>query len=247
MILRRIAIALREQSWFNVFVELALIVVGVFLGIQVSNWNESRADRQLEVMLIQHLAADFRDIEDRAASDALAAESRIEILESLSLALSDNANRPNLDGLLEEFSDAAGTTTSIEGSATYEEMLATGRLGLIRSQTLRDALAEYNRIRVRAEAAQEINWGAAFSVAPEVLRAGSLARGVLSGKGATKDFEREFSEILSGEDIYRDVAAFLDIQKFILAWATRRLEAARTVRVELGEENQSRTEVPAGR
>ena len=61
-------------------------------------------------------------------------------------------------------------------------------------------------------------------------------RGVISGKGAKTDFERELSEILADESMTGDIAVFLDIQKFVLAWINRSLEAARTVLVELGED-----------
>ena len=42
MILRRIAEAFRRQDWFTVFVETMIVVVGVFVGLQVDNWNAAR-------------------------------------------------------------------------------------------------------------------------------------------------------------------------------------------------------------
>jgi hypothetical protein len=48
MILRRIADAFRQQDWFTVLVEILIVVMGVFLGLQVSNWNEARAHRAEE-------------------------------------------------------------------------------------------------------------------------------------------------------------------------------------------------------
>jgi len=44
MILRRIAEHLKQQHWTGVFIELAIVVLGVFLGMQVSNWNAERAE-----------------------------------------------------------------------------------------------------------------------------------------------------------------------------------------------------------
>ena len=44
MILRRIAEAFRRQDWFTVFVETMIVVVGVFVGLQVDNWNAARVD-----------------------------------------------------------------------------------------------------------------------------------------------------------------------------------------------------------
>lgn len=45
MILRRLSQALKEQNWAAIVIEFILLVSGVFLGIQVSNWNAARVDR----------------------------------------------------------------------------------------------------------------------------------------------------------------------------------------------------------
>jgi hypothetical protein len=45
MILRRLTQAFREQNWTAIVIEFVLLVAGVFLGIQVSNWNQARVDR----------------------------------------------------------------------------------------------------------------------------------------------------------------------------------------------------------
>lgn len=45
MILRRLAQNLKQQNWTAIWIEFVLLVAGVFMGIQVSNWNEARADR----------------------------------------------------------------------------------------------------------------------------------------------------------------------------------------------------------
>ena len=45
MILRRLVSHLKDQHWTGVFIELAIVVLGVVIGMQVSNWNQTRADR----------------------------------------------------------------------------------------------------------------------------------------------------------------------------------------------------------
>ena len=42
MILRRLGNALREQNWFTVVLEVLIVVVGIFFGLQVDDWNERR-------------------------------------------------------------------------------------------------------------------------------------------------------------------------------------------------------------
>ncbi|WP_430404833.1 hypothetical protein [Hyphomonas sp.] len=55
MILRRITTAFRKQDWFTVAVETLIVVLGVFLGIQLGNWNEAQALRMQETELLQEL------------------------------------------------------------------------------------------------------------------------------------------------------------------------------------------------
>jgi hypothetical protein len=52
MIIRRFVTALRQQDWATVTIEFVLVVLGVFVGIQASNWNESiEIDRKLDVAM----------------------------------------------------------------------------------------------------------------------------------------------------------------------------------------------------
>jgi len=60
MILRRLAAAFRRQDWPTVGLEIMIVVLGVFLGLQVNNWTVNRSDRAAE---IEHLAALEQDIQ----------------------------------------------------------------------------------------------------------------------------------------------------------------------------------------
>ncbi len=48
MILRRITQHVKAQNWTAVALDFVIVVIGVFIGIQVANWNENRGDRELE-------------------------------------------------------------------------------------------------------------------------------------------------------------------------------------------------------
>ncbi len=39
MILRRIIENVRTRDWFTVAIEFLIVVVGIFVGLEVSNWN----------------------------------------------------------------------------------------------------------------------------------------------------------------------------------------------------------------
>ena len=60
MILRRFSERLKQQDWVAVMIEFVLVVAGVFLGIQASNWNDQRKERSLEASYIARIAQDLR-------------------------------------------------------------------------------------------------------------------------------------------------------------------------------------------
>jgi hypothetical protein len=54
MFLRRIAAHLKTQNWTAVGLDLLIVVIGVFIGTQVSNWNQGRiAKRETAQLLVE--------------------------------------------------------------------------------------------------------------------------------------------------------------------------------------------------
>ena len=60
MVLRRVTEHLRQQHWTAVLIDLVIVVVGVFLGIQAANWNESRKERLEERRFYTQILDDLR-------------------------------------------------------------------------------------------------------------------------------------------------------------------------------------------
>lgn len=54
MIYKRVAARLRAQDWLAITIEIGIVIVGVFIGSQVSNWNQERLEkRETQRMLTQ--------------------------------------------------------------------------------------------------------------------------------------------------------------------------------------------------
>jgi len=72
MILRRVTQHVKDQNWFAVGIDFVIVVLGVFMGLQVSNWNDARADRALRsvylAQLTEDLQADIAEAADTATS-----------------------------------------------------------------------------------------------------------------------------------------------------------------------------------
>lgn len=60
MILRRIAEGIRRQDWFTVVLEFLIVVVGIFFGLQVDDWNRARLEKAEEREYLEQLVEDLR-------------------------------------------------------------------------------------------------------------------------------------------------------------------------------------------
>ncbi|HVF35321.1 MAG TPA: hypothetical protein VND91_08355, partial [Candidatus Saccharimonadia bacterium] len=61
MILRRVVAHFRRQEWTAIGIDLVIVVLGVVIGIQVSNWNQRRVVDQQAAAFTEHLKADLRE------------------------------------------------------------------------------------------------------------------------------------------------------------------------------------------
>lgn len=64
MILRRLSANLRAQNWTNVAIEVAIVIVGVFIGIQAANWNQDRQQSNETERLLSQLQVELRAYTD---------------------------------------------------------------------------------------------------------------------------------------------------------------------------------------
>ena len=58
--LRHVIVHLRRQDWTAVFIELAVVVVGVFIGAQAANWKAARQTDPNAAVFTEHLTSDLR-------------------------------------------------------------------------------------------------------------------------------------------------------------------------------------------
>ena len=63
MLLRSITKHVREQNWFAVGLDFFIVVVGILIAFQITNWSETRNERKLESEYMALLARDIATIE----------------------------------------------------------------------------------------------------------------------------------------------------------------------------------------
>lgn len=144
MILRRLSQSLKQQNWTAIWIEFVLLVVGVFLGIQVANWNQERATNIQSDLFTERLREDLRiEVWNRAALNAYHASVRIAAMKTLA-ALEGKADLPNEALLIAAFR-ASQYGELIRHRGTYDELTSTGNIGLIKDRLLRKMATEiYN-------------------------------------------------------------------------------------------------------
>jgi hypothetical protein len=128
--LRRVIAHLREQEWTAIAIDFVIVVVGVFIGVQVSNWNEAREKRARTEALFQRLHDDF-GVDLWVASSLL--DYNRAVYENALLVLDDltaEAPLPDDKFLVAAFR-ASQFNNYTPASSTYRELVSTGGLELV--------------------------------------------------------------------------------------------------------------------
>jgi hypothetical protein len=61
MLMRRAIEQLRHQQWMAIAIDLVIVVLGVFLGIQVSNWNDARIEQARSAIMVDAFRSELSD------------------------------------------------------------------------------------------------------------------------------------------------------------------------------------------
>ncbi|RCL88716.1 hypothetical protein [Hyphomonas sp.] len=141
MILRRVIAHFRKQEWTAIALDFLIVVIGVFVGLQVSNWNETANDRRQEQAVLQamleDIAATSRGMQEFLDINIAGSES----LKALAEHIDDRTNPPPLAEIDTHVFRGIYQYPSLNLSmATYEELKNTGKLDLVLDQDLRKRL-----------------------------------------------------------------------------------------------------------
>lgn len=156
MILRRLTQSLKEQNWTAIVIEFVLLVIGVFLGIQVGNWNQEREQRNMSVAFSARLREDLRR---EQWVEQMVIEYNRQVRKNAEHTLAALDGRQSLSD--EQFLISAYRATqylySNSNRSTYNELVSTGTMDLIADVRLRkianDAFTTplYGQITERAQ------------------------------------------------------------------------------------------------
>jgi hypothetical protein len=52
---------MKKHHWGGVLIELVIVIVGVFIGLQVNNWNQARSESRLGQDYVKRLTRDLQE------------------------------------------------------------------------------------------------------------------------------------------------------------------------------------------
>lgn len=141
MLLRRISEHVNAQNWTAVVLDFVIVVLGVFIGLQVSNWNDARALKQRERDLLVELRTEIEK-SVRATTGRKNYFEGIAEAGDLSLAFiaTDQPCTEDCWRRLVDFFHASQWTDIRVNRAAYVELR---RLGLPRSRFVSEAIEAY--------------------------------------------------------------------------------------------------------
>lgn len=145
MIIKRVAELIRQQHWTAVAIELMVVVVGVFIGLQVDNWNQTRHERALERQYQTRLLDDLRStLASRPEEQAWAME-RLEtqalVINALRAGVLPEQDREKFDKGLLLIGHVSGPDVLW---STVEELQSTGSMTVIRDISLRTRIGRFD-------------------------------------------------------------------------------------------------------
>lgn len=216
MILRRLATAVREQNWTAVLLEILVVVVGLFLGLQVDDWNRQRNDRTLERQYLERLHEETKAAVSRQRDAERWNGERLRTQEVVLGALRAGVLREDqLDDFQEGLALSGSLNPLVWHWGVVQELNSTGRIDLLRDTQVRDLIGQ-TEIQFRR-----------FS---EIVRVANSAIGILRGQVA-----RRFDAVAYGFGIDDEVRVDFDFDaissdgEFIAAFSNLHLESARVV------------------
>jgi hypothetical protein len=131
----------KDQNWFAVTLDFIIVVVGVFIGIQVANWNEERAEFHRETDALLELR---KEIEASIEATLAKAEAYQQVAEAgkRSLAIIDSQNdcAGECWGLLVDFMHASQWQDLNVSYSSYQNMR---NQGFPHSVVITDAVEAY--------------------------------------------------------------------------------------------------------
>jgi hypothetical protein len=150
---------MKRVNWPQAFAEIGLLVIGGVLALGGDAWMDTRRDLETEHAYLLSLRDDFE--ETRELTTKYLDENRRSLAICLELlgVLSGPPDAMSAEGVSRLIEDAFWVYTLEPVRATYQDMVSSGDLNLLRSTELRVELAQADEDLQRLDTFGDLQWG----------------------------------------------------------------------------------------
>ena len=143
MLLRRITEHVKAQNWTAVALDFVIVVVGVFMGIQLGNWNEARANHDMETTYLELLQRDLETTVTEVDKQIAFEQFQVQLANDAAPIIEGPPSEIRKRKLGIILTRLSSRRTLKVHSPTFLDLQSSGRLGLISDPELRSAILSY--------------------------------------------------------------------------------------------------------
>lgn len=184
MLLRRITEHVKAQNWFAVGLDFLIVVVGILIAFQITNWSERRGDARQEAEFILSVAEDLRrdrgEYQTGRASAIVTISTANYILESvgmdpvkvLTLPITANVLLDSNDGQIPLPSSIALSPDQKQrlwssivvayypsaNPTAFDSLVSTGNVGIVSDETFLRDLQTYRQVIEELSGSQAVTF-----------------------------------------------------------------------------------------
>jgi len=147
MLLHRITQHIRDQDWFAVGLDFLIVIVGVFIGIQVANWNDARRDRDSEALYLDRLYQEIIAISPQAEASFQKQRDPLAQIVAVKTFLATGVGIKMPDGHhCGALSQSHIFANTIFYPPTIKGLITTGHIVLVRDDAIRTAILSFDQV-----------------------------------------------------------------------------------------------------
>ena len=157
MVVRRVREHVATHNWFAVSIDLLIVIIGVFIGMQVSNWNSARIERNevraYRAQIVDDLIANERELAERLHYYRQVRAHALTAMEAL------EGGAPRGEAFLVTSYQATQVSPIRMERSAYDEMIASGMAKSFAGPAVRRRLSSYYAGTERLETASIYSTG----------------------------------------------------------------------------------------
>ena len=156
MLLRRVTEHVKDQNWFAVGIDFFIVVIGVFIGLQVANWNDASNASAREAIILQQLKSEFEETVVEMKAAKADNENSMTATRDVLRVIRDGVKPEDDAAFLTTIRGAGGLNQGPPEPTTLVELLSSGSLSDLSSPGVRNALIRYHATTVDFEKTADI-------------------------------------------------------------------------------------------